>query len=85
MNYDTDKHCLIGNILNRENQFITTVEPNLNSYFNKIMNFPKPFATIIVKYKTGFLYDITRWTIINYLHVTTKEKSTACSYGIMGG
>ena len=34
MNYDIDKYELIENIGDRVNQFRTTVEPNLDSYFN---------------------------------------------------
>ena len=58
MNIGNEKNRLIGNTGNRGNQFITTFEPNLNSYYNELMNFSKTFATIIVQYKTGFyLWD----------------------------
>ena len=52
MNDDTEKHGLIVNIGNRGNQFRTTVEPNLNIYFNELMNFSEPFSTRIVKDKS---------------------------------
>ena len=52
MNDDTEKHGLIVNIGNRGNQFRTTVEPNLNIYFNELTNFSELFSTIIVKDKT---------------------------------
>ena len=54
MNDDTDKHILIVNILNRGNQFRTTVERKLNSYINELINFSEPFSTIFVRDKTGF-------------------------------
>ena len=54
MNIGNEKNRLIGNTGYRGNQFITTFEPNLNSYYNELMNFSKTFATIIVQYKTGF-------------------------------
>ena len=54
MKYVTDEHGLTVNISNRGNTLITTDEPNLNSYFNEIIKFAKPFITIIVGYKTGF-------------------------------
>ena len=54
MNDDTEKHELIVNTGNKGNQFIITVEPNLNSYCNELMKFSKTSETIIVKYKTGF-------------------------------
>ena len=54
MKDDTKKHVIIGNIGEIVNQFITTVEQNLNSYFNEPMNFSKPFVTIVVRDNTVF-------------------------------
>ena len=48
MKYDSNKHELIGNIVNRGNNSRTTVEPNLNSSFNELMKISKPFVTIVV-------------------------------------
>ena len=50
----TPKNGLIGKIGNRGNNFRTTVETNLNSYFNELINFTEPFSTRIIIYKTGF-------------------------------
>ena len=44
MNYYTDKHGLIENIGNWGNEFRNTVETNLKSYFNELINFSKLFA-----------------------------------------
>ena len=44
----TNKHGIIVNSGNRINQFITTVELNLNINFNEIIKFIKPFSTVIV-------------------------------------
>ena len=49
MNYETDIPRIIVNIGNRSNKLITTVEQNLNSCFNELMNFYESFATRIVK------------------------------------
>ena len=46
-----DKHGIIRNIVNRGNQFINNVEPNLNIHFNKPIYFDEPFVAIIVRYK----------------------------------
>ena len=54
MKYDIDKNGIIMRIGNKYNQFINTIEPNLNIYFNEIMKFYEPFAILIVKKKTGF-------------------------------
>ena len=63
MNYDTDKHGLIGKIGNRGNQFVTTVKISLNIYFNKLINFSEPFPITILRNKTRFyLQNITRKT-----------------------
>ena len=35
----TMEKLVVGKIGNRGNQFITTVEPNINIYFNEIINF----------------------------------------------
>ena len=43
MKDDKDEHGLIVNTGNIFNQFITTIEPNLNSYFNELTNFSEPF------------------------------------------
>ena len=48
MKGDTDKHEIIGNMGNKGNHFRTIVEPNLNGYFNELINFSGPFATIIL-------------------------------------
>ena len=42
MKYDTDKSGIIGKIGNRVNQFRTTVETNLNSYLNELINLESP-------------------------------------------
>ena len=54
MKYDTDKHGIFGNIGIRGNQFRTKYEPKLDSYFNELINFTDPFATIFVRENTGF-------------------------------
>ena len=54
MNNDTYENELVGNISNRDNQFRTNVEPNLNSIFNELINFTKPLATATIRYKTEF-------------------------------
>ena len=43
MRYDTYKYIPTGKIFNIVNQFITTVEKYLNSYFNEIINFDNTF------------------------------------------
>ena len=48
MDYDNEHHVKIGNISNRDNKFITTVEPSLNNYFNELIDLSKSFETIIV-------------------------------------
>ena len=50
----TKNHGLIGDIGNRSNHFRTTVEPNLNIYFNIIMRFEGKFVTRVVRDKPGF-------------------------------
>ena len=49
MNYETDIHGLIVNIGNISNKLRTTVNANLNSCFNELINFYESFATRIVK------------------------------------
>ena len=41
MNDYTKKHGPIGNIGKISNHSRTTIEPNLNSYFNELMRFPE--------------------------------------------
>ena len=40
---NTDEHEIIGNIGKIVNRIISTVKKNLNSDFNGLMNFDKPF------------------------------------------
>ena len=54
MKYDTDKHGIFGKIGIRGNQFRTKYEPKLDSYFNELINFTDPFATIFVREKNEF-------------------------------
>ena len=63
MNYDAEKHEIIGKIFHRCNQFRTTVEPNLNSHLNELINFTNPFVTRIIREKLDFLYKITIWIL----------------------
>ena len=68
-----------------DNKYRTTVEPILNSYFNKWINFAKPFATRILRETNGLYLKILRQYLMRYLHVTQKEKSTAPSCVIVEG
>ena len=48
------KHGLIVRIYNRGNQFRTSAEPNLNSYFNELINFADKVTTKVVGEKNAF-------------------------------
>ena len=52
---DTEKHEPVVKIANRENQLRTSVEPNVDNYYNELISFSKWFATKIVRDKTGFI------------------------------
>ena len=55
MKDDSDKHIIIGNIGNKGNKLIDTVEPNLNIYSNDIINFAKPFTNITKEKRLDFI------------------------------
>ena len=48
------------------------------------MNFDELFATLIIMRRLDFLYNITIWTLMNYLPVTPRVKTTL-SCGIVDG
>ena len=56
MKDETGEHGTNGNIGNRCNWFRTNVEPNVNCYFNNLINFYEPFETRIVRETTGFYF-----------------------------
>ena len=67
MRDDTEKHGPVVNIVNRFNQFRTTAEPNLNNYYNELMKFSEPFATIFLRDKTRFYlqdHDMNSYEIL---------------------
>ena len=85
MNDYTEKHGVIGRIVNRINQFRTTVEENSNSCFNKTMQISEPFATRTVKEKTRFYLRYPDMNSYKIPPCYSKIKYTALSCGIVDG
>ena len=84
MKDDIDKHGIIVKVFNRVNQFKTSFEKNINSYFNELINFSKSFVTRIVRDRPGFFNEIMRLNIMIYPHFTPKETYKSPYCGIMG-
>ena len=58
MKGDTDEHGIIGKIVNRVNNFITTVETNVKGYLNGLVKFSEPFSNKMLINMTRFnLWD----------------------------
>ena len=54
MKGDTDEHGIIGKIVNRVNNFITTVETNVKGYLNGLVKFSEPFSNKMLINMTRF-------------------------------